>query len=192
MVTLSSDAAIELLPKCDFDPSWQSLVRHIWSWVDSTISVFIPFILIIVCNARLLYLLLQSPYYAWLKSSMTCTIMAVCLAFVLLKAPLTINYLLQCTALDSSYPTLLLSYTIVNLLCYTNNAVNFPVYFITSSRFRTAFKAMLCHNTIRPQTPLVQTIPRWSSANAFNLGMLRLVSAMHVVICMWSCGKLFL
>ena len=158
MLTLNPDPSVEPLHRCDFDPSWENFVGYTWTWIDSTISVFIPFFLIIVCNTRLLYFLLHSPYHPLLKGSMTFSIMGVCLAFILLEAPVKIDYLLQWAALDSSYGQYFLSHTIVNLLSYLSNAINFSLYFFSSPKFRVAFKAIFCRNTIRPTPQAVQII----------------------------------
>lgn len=122
-----------------------------WKWIDSSLASFIPFTIIFIGN-----LLIVSKLYLSQKkkkgkmqvntvnstSSTTVILVVVSTCFLLLTLPSCIYFLGQTRGI---WPrtTNTLFYRSAMLLYYTNNTINFWLYFVSGAKFRQALKLML-------------------------------------------------
>ncbi|ELU08577.1 hypothetical protein CAPTEDRAFT_64368, partial [Capitella teleta] len=140
-----------------------------WNWVDSTLYAFLPFTIIFTGNiliAKKLIKAQKSRNTMATKSkkdrqSLTPMLMTVSWCFLLLNLPSCIYFIGESeelwpleTYLDGLNDDI--AYDIVNLLYYTNNAINFFLYCLTGTKFRSALLGLLnrvCFTSRRSKTP---------------------------------------
>ena len=136
------------------------LSKNVWSWVDLLIFSTLPFMCLVVSNGLLVKIMTTSILEANLKlsvgqsdqantrskkvSSVTLTLVVVSTTFILLCLPLSVHIILDTfnvistsdNDLESKTPNRFI-YAFVSILWYCNSAVNFYLYCLTGSKFRT-------------------------------------------------------
>ncbi|XP_025080389.1 probable G-protein coupled receptor 139 [Pomacea canaliculata] len=151
------------------DEGYLNFFSKIWSWVDLMIFSLTPFAILLVSNAILLKTVVTSARRALQTltvrdtkqiserekkaSSMTVTLITISFTFFLLTGPFCIYLLIKPYVLLNRSTDLrekgiqevvLVS---INMLWYSNSAVNFYLYCLTGSRFRLEFKNIFtCSN----------------------------------------------
>ena len=129
--------------------------------------------MLIFCNLSILIVLLAAHYRRQhlnlvsgshpRMTTMTAILLAVSFTFFLLTAPITIYLILQRTWINSADPVVdaqaSLGWAIVNILSYSNNAINFLLYCVTGSKFRsqlaTVFICSCTFNRVAPGVPVL-------------------------------------
>ena len=135
----------------------------VWSWVDLFIFSLLPWLCLVVSNSVLLWTLKASIRQAQLSlgsahtdgfggrkkqaSSITVTLFVVSMAFIVLNLPMSCFQLLgfyhhMVGSLDYYYQSKVIAYfhEIALALWQVNGAVNFYLYCLTGSKFRTELK----------------------------------------------------
>ena len=131
----------------------------IWPWIDAAFGSFIPFFVLIVCNVGILGKLIQAKSRMRIDGAKTKTpseenlatttamLLTVSFMFLLLTAPYFLWRLIRPyfppAPNAKSEAQWDLAYKIAQFLQYTNYAVNFLLYCVSGSTFRTELKAVL-------------------------------------------------
>ena len=154
-----------------------SYMNNIWPWIDFCLFSLVPFTIIISSNVVIVCRLLWSSYTRRhhlhatsdvKMTSMTAILITVSIVFFVTTAPISI-YLIQSAVLHQKAnvyqrASLAMVWAVLNMILYTNNAVNFLLYFISGPRFRKELKVMFCRkNTINPN---VHTVTSYELQNA--------------------------
>ncbi|XP_045189576.2 mas-related G-protein coupled receptor member H-like [Mercenaria mercenaria] len=157
--------------KCNtVDESYQIFFQHVWPWITSNVFCFVPCFLIITCNMMIIFKMLKGPNYTCrsyrpnpfsprnicMKDQRTVIILPLLLTlntvFLITTLPLNI-YLLILKFTDVLVSDVYskketqnyLCWTILNMLLFSNNAVNCIFYCLSGSNFRKELKAMCCN-----------------------------------------------
>jgi hypothetical protein len=129
-----------------------------WYWIDSSLYAFVPFAVIFTGNVLIARRLLSAERRRATMagknekaktSSLTPMLMSVSWCFLLLNLPSCIFFIglgrnLWPSKTNKEQANLLFAYTIVNLLYYVNNAINFFLYCLTGTKFRRVLWALVC------------------------------------------------
>ena len=148
---------------------YKQFIDNVWSWVDLLFFSSLPFLFLIISNGLLVKKLAASVREANLKlsagqcgqakrrekkaSSVTLTLVIVSITFIILCLPFSLYVLLTGFVLDKipgknvfSRSLKELVYAIINWLWCWNSAVNFYLYCLTGSKFRTESLRVLTLN----------------------------------------------
>lgn len=151
----------------DFElDSYYVFIIKIWPFIDTLVFSLVPFAILIVSNVVLILKVSDSVRKARVTfacgqsdqlnsrtkkvSSMTVTLIAVSVTFFLLSAPLSFYFIIApytpgYSELSQLYREIRsFSFIFVNLLWYSNSAVNFYLYCLTGSKFRKEAKELFC------------------------------------------------
>ncbi|XP_070174196.1 G-protein coupled receptor daf-37-like [Littorina saxatilis] len=145
---------------------YRFFLYKIWPWVDTFLFSLFPVIILIVSNSVIVWKVTDSVRKARVTlasgqsdqlssrtkkvSSMTLTLIAVSLAFFLLTAPLCAHFIILPYLTPYSerdhlgQEIIMFAYQLMNLLWYTNSAINFYLYCLTGTNFRNDACIMLC------------------------------------------------
>ena len=140
--------------------------HYVWPWIDYSLSSLLPSLLLLLCNSAIVCRIghaeslrrrqLHAHGTGAKMSSMTAILLTVSLVFLISTAPLSI-YIIRNVALQLNADAVhRAQYSVVwaalNLLLYTNNAVNFLLYIVSGPRFRQELFKVLCvkSNTVQP------------------------------------------
>ena len=148
-------------------------MENVWSWVDLLSFSALPFLCLVASNGLLVKKLTFSIHETNLKlslgqsdqaktrtrkvSSVTVTLIAVSTTFILLNLPFSAYILLHAFDVlpgsdDLEAKTLSnFIYAVVNILWYCNSAVNFYLYCLTGSKFRTECLRVITCSTFPPR-----------------------------------------
>lgn len=120
-----------------------------WFWIDSTMTTIIPCIGIFTGNLLIILKLTtaQSKRTNEMQAknpksnSTTITLLTVSFCFLLLTLPSSIYFIgleqeLWIVRTMQDYVGVIMSYAVVNLMFYLNNAINFILYCLSGSKFR--------------------------------------------------------
>ena len=151
------------------DESYSIFFRSVWSWLDLCVFCVIPFSVIVIGNSFILYKLLgrhrrtkrrdntsiqkmdriPQNHHHHHQSSMTTMLITLNTVFLITTLPISIYEIcyeyVYVTTDPQMKARLDLVWAVVNMLMYTNNAVNFILYSLSGSRFRQEFKLLMCH-----------------------------------------------
>ncbi|XP_074659843.1 FMRFamide receptor-like [Tubulanus polymorphus] len=120
---------------------------HVWPKIDLCINALIPFVVLMLCNAVIIWKVHESAKKVTKSSSgvttksrlnsMTAMLISVNFVFLICNLPLTV-YNLDIFKPNTDHQNAIdwLIWAILNLLMYTNNAANFYIYSISGPRFR--------------------------------------------------------
>ena len=149
--------------------------NRVWVWEDMVVAVFLPFACLLVTNTVLIRKVGQSlretrdslaegrsdPFASRDKklSSMTITLIAMSVAFLLLTSPVSLYMILERTlAYDTEHNIRLraeseLAVSTGVVLWFTNVAINFYLYCLTGARYRAAFVTLFgCGRSVPDRT----------------------------------------
>ncbi|XP_025104594.1 uncharacterized protein LOC112570392 [Pomacea canaliculata] len=142
---------------------------YIFPYIDLAVTSLIPFSILIVGNSVLVWKVIQSVHVARVMtaggcdqvnsrqkkaSSLTLTLITVSMAFLLLTLPICTFLIINPDVYLQSSPKVLFTWAFCNLSWYVNSAINFYLYCLSGSRFRTEAKNLLCG----PGTPLTEFV----------------------------------
>ena len=124
-----------------------------WVWIDATVTCFVPVSLIFVGNSIVIYKLRKSDLMVKSrkggnKKGTTVMLLIVSTIFLLTTTPSCIFFLgvntlgLWTPQTEEGLAKQDLTYTIVNLLFYLNNSINFLLYCLSGSNFRNGLKSL--------------------------------------------------
>ena len=144
---------------CGIQDIHKAYINDIWPYIDICFTPLVPFAIIIISNVAIVYRLLWSSYRRRhlhintdvKMTSMTAILITVSIMFLVTTAP----YHIYTT--PSVYPdketdeyqnrTVDLVLAILNMILYTNYAVNFLLYCVSGPRFQKELNAMFCWKT---------------------------------------------
>ena len=155
-----------IIPQCAGASQYEVLVQDVWPWVDAFIYSFLPFVVILVLNAIIIFRVVRARNYrtqmqqssvlrdnrrAHHESSTKLTVMLLTISFAFLLMTLPMNTSMIAMAFSSSYVNDLrvvskykLVRTVTELLMYANHSMNFYLYCATGQKFRGELLRMLC------------------------------------------------
>ncbi len=145
-------------------------IRNQWPWIDFTVFCIIPFVLIFFGNLGISVRLLRSHFMKTLTTAksvkmtnMTVILMAVSVYFLIAILPiqifLTIQGIWVGKPLHPHYAAQIqLYWAISNMLLYSNNAINFFLYILTSPRFRKLLIGLFVKDGVPVHTQMTQTL----------------------------------
>ena len=137
----------------------------VWSWVDLTLASLLPFALLLLGNCLILWKVTLSVRAARYlgstnpndvsqrqrkTSSMTVTLVALSIIFFLTTSPICVFNVIEhyvSNGVETDVRTdarLSLTWAVVNMLMYTNSAINFYLYCLSGAKFRQELKGYLC------------------------------------------------
>ena len=138
----------------DYPCRGNTFIKQIWSWLDTLIAVFLPFLGLIISNVIIIYKVVQSSHKrqqdlgAHTDSNLASTstiLIVLSLAFLFLNMPVQIYIYLNDNDLTDlkDYEE---AFTVTTLfhLQYMNSAINFFVYCLTWKSFRRKLKLLFC------------------------------------------------
>ena len=124
---------------------------RVWYWVDLTAYYLLPFAVILIGNALIIFGLRRAAHNRAKKfnhedkgtSSTTVMLVVVGVVYMLTISPINILYLgysYGAWSYDTPFEEAkyMLAYAITNQLVYVNSAINFLLYFFTGTKFRQA------------------------------------------------------
>ena len=129
-----------------------------WTTVDAALFTFVPFILILGCNVSIIWSLVmtrkrqranihvRNALPSDSTTSITTMLITISLVFIITTSPMTVCYQLYDDITENLKDDPigralwweLVINTVLVLICYSNNAVNFLLYCISGSKFRCA------------------------------------------------------
>ena len=164
--------------KCSsIDESYSNFFRSVWSWMDLCMFCLIPFVVIVFGNSIILFKLFQRSRTSnkqnknqetrqgrhHHQSSMTAMLCTLNTVFFITTLPISIyniGYTYWYSITDPKVIAKLeLWWSVVNMLMYTNNALNFLLYSLSGSRFRKELKRVLCRITDAADTAFIALKP---------------------------------
>ncbi|XP_067661475.1 neuromedin-U receptor 2-like [Haliotis asinina] len=174
-----------LLIPCDgITDDYYRFETTIWPWVDFCFYSFLPSSILIISN----FCIIRTVYSSDTKandvkgycgnvtarknktSSMTMTLVAVSAAYVICTTPFCVyaiysNIHSEGLSLETKATRSLL-WSLVNMLQYLNNTINFIMYSVTGSRFRHELKGMFCKKAIVPRPTIYTMTTKSTSADS--------------------------
>ena len=133
--------------------SYNYFIQNIFTWIDTSTQVILPFIIMIFCNFNIIYKVILTNKKTNGKNlkrlrrikSMCIMILTVSALFIVLELPVLIVICLfqgGWITTDSSCNEFL--FIITSLMMYTNHIINFVSYAMTGTQFRRELIYMLC------------------------------------------------
>ena len=166
--------------KCSsVDEDYSNFFRAVWSWMDLCMFCLIPFAVTVFGNSIILFKLLQrrrtsnqqdrnrelnhTHHHQHRHSSMTAMLCTLNTVFFITTLPVSIyniGYTYWYSTQDQhTIAKLELWWSVVNMLMYTNNALNFLLYSLSGSRFRKELKRVVCRITDAADTAFIALKP---------------------------------
>ncbi len=168
-VKLDMNTGLHRITSCGtpiFDSGMNHFKLNIWPWIDFSFFSLIPFVIILTCNASIIFQLVitrrnrRNNLHASTPSnlrinSMTAILLTIAVVFFILTAPISIYLIMQVAWIPLSVSAHTKAkanmwWAIVNMLSYTNNAINFLLYCLSGTRFRKEVKLMFCKTKVHP------------------------------------------
>ena len=159
--------------RIEFDPKTNKSHRHpcedkndydffydqIWPWLESSLSTYVPFTVMIVCNALIIGRLVRthaqrkrqistlgSKTSRTRMTTMTTMLLTTTFTFLLLTTPNALflsGQRLWWKEEEKNNPNFEIFWAISQLLMYLNSAINFLLYYVSGPRFRREVKDIL-------------------------------------------------
>ena len=138
-----------------------SYISNVWPWIDFCLFSLMPFAIILTSNVAIVCRLLWSRYarrrhlratHDVKMTSMTAILITVSIVFFVTTAPISIFLILSAMLHQDAdiYQQAFMSliWAVLNMILYTNNAVNFLLYCFSGPRFRRELKVMFFRRNI--------------------------------------------
>ena len=157
------DFTADAVDNCDPNPDYPSYVfffRNIWPWFDLVIYALFPFLIVTFCNTWII----RDQYKRRLKLrnrnldlSLITLLLVSSVSLILCNLPITIlaviyPYISLSYDSKDSYDSVAFAFDILRLPSYTSLALNFYLYYYTSSLFRQQTVLLyrrICRKTLR-------------------------------------------
>ena len=148
---------------CTYKLNYISFHSKIWPWIEACTHTYVPFVLMLLCNILIINRLVQvrlrrrktgSIMTNDRIASMTAMLLTATFTFLVLTTPSTLIHSGQFLwwKEDANDPNFYLIFAIAQHIAYLNSAINFFLYFVTSSQFRkeliTLFKCKFTQNRV--------------------------------------------
>ncbi|KAH3848486.1 hypothetical protein DPMN_090853 [Dreissena polymorpha] len=160
------------------DQSYTYFFRNVWPWIDMCVFCIIPFVVIVIGNVLILFKVLNSHKKANVtvaptnshrardqqqairnakQSSMTAMLFTLNIVFLVTTLPVSI-YLIGRYAYwtkgadDATKAKLDFWWAVVNMLMYTNNSLNFLLYCLSGTKFRSEFIRLITRKKVSPMS----------------------------------------
>ena len=178
MVFIRTDGKTET---CGYiDANYKRFMDTAWSWIDLCAFCLIPFSFIVIGNCLILLKVAKSHRKSRTKqipgkyktsqkskdnqqSSMTAILVTLNTVFLLTTLPVSVYNIGHAHWSTTDDPKVLarldLWWAVVNMLMYTNNAVNFLLYSLSGSQFRQEAKRIFCQTNDLNNTTYRNNIP---------------------------------
>ena len=175
------DTGAVTIAKCkEVDRNYRQFFNHTWPWIDFSAFCLIPFSVIVVGNAMILFKVVKSqrkthgqiapslhtrsnnrqqPSHHAKQSSMTAMLFTLNIVFLFSTSPVSIYNIgyphWQSDASNHKLAELDLWWAIVNMFMYTNNSLNFLLYCLSGTKFRQEVRRIFCKTKLfRRQTQM--------------------------------------
>lgn len=134
-------------------PVYSYFFSNIFTWIDASAQVILPFIIMLICNINIIHKVLLTKNKSNGKNlkrvrkirGMCIMIVSVSVLFLVLEAPILLFIcLMQGSYIQPTWPYIELFWTIMNLMMYTNHVINFLSYCMTGTKFRRELLRLLC------------------------------------------------
>ncbi|KAH3836759.1 FMRFamide receptor-like [Dreissena polymorpha] len=135
--------------KCiEIDRNYAYFFENVWPWIDLCVYCAVPFVVIVIGNALILFKVLNSQKKSKStiasrlakKSSMPAMLFTLNIVFLLSTLPVSIYTIGQAywpkDLDDYKMAKLDFWWAVVNMLMYTNNSLNFLLYCLSGTKFR--------------------------------------------------------
>ncbi|XP_069114762.1 probable G-protein coupled receptor 139 [Argopecten irradians] len=154
---------------CDAGPKFSDLVNEVWVWVDAGIYSFVPFVILLILNGRIIQKVcvaknerkqlitadrngcsnIRSKHSGTGEVSRKLTMMLLMVSFTFLLTTLPMNIILIMTKSwneqnQQQRADFYLAKTVSELLMYLNHTINFFLYCISGRKFRRQILSLLC------------------------------------------------
>lgn len=143
------------------DKTYKHFWIFVWPWIDGMMIFVIPFVILLVCNIAILINIRRSRMFrqqtneistrrATSQTRLSVMIVILSATFFVLLAPINtfvaVRYYLWPSGIRDRhlYAVNILIWASVNVLTYTNNAINFLLYVLWGNKFRQKAKMLLC------------------------------------------------
>ncbi|XP_053398419.1 G-protein coupled receptor daf-37-like [Mercenaria mercenaria] len=148
--------------------SYAHFIIYSWTWIDLCVFYLIPMLVMIIGNSMIIYKVFDSqrrsrrtvaptsnPSVTAQRrktSSLTVLLMFVSALFIICITPIVVYPIGEPYwkegAPEHKVATMFLVETMANLLMYVNHSVNFVVYFLSGSKFRSEVNRVVCCKNI--------------------------------------------
>ncbi len=138
-------------------PKYSYFFQNIFTWLDTSMQVILPFVIMVICNFNIIYKVLLTKSKTNGKNlkrlrkikGMCIMIVSVSVIFFVLEAPILIFIcLIQGQWVSQDWSHMDMAWTILNLMMYTNHVINFFSYCMTGTKFRRELLKLLCVDKI--------------------------------------------
>ena len=186
---VDKDSGITEQACSSIDENYSNFFRSAWSWIDLCMFSLIPFVVIVFGNSLILLKLFQRSrtsnqpnrnrrhHYDHHQSSMTTMLCTLNTVFLITTLPISIyniGYTYWYSTQDQrTIAYLELWWSVVNMLMYTNNALNFLLYSLSGSRFRKELKRLVCRMHNAADTAFIPLKPMTHATTAKDIPLNR-------------------
>ena len=169
---------------CDTLKSWEWFLNGPYTWIDACLGDFIPFLVVITGNVIIVIKLLRAQKARSKNmqvvakdgkklTSTTTTLLLISVIFFTFNVPMDIHFIGEGYGL---FPLITpedkaigdFRFAIVSMFYYGNNAIEFILYFISGSKFRSAFVGMFCCRRPKRPAQFRQRVTNPNSAEVTN------------------------
>ena len=182
--------------KCSsIDEKFCNFFRTVWSLIDLCMFCLIPFVVIVFGNSLILLTLFhrndqsnqrnrnRRHLHNYHYSSMTTILCTFNTVFLITTLPIriyNIDYTYWYSTQDQrTIASLELWWSVVNMLVYTSNALNFLLYSLSGSRFRREHKQLVCRMTDAIDTAFIALKPITHATAANEIPLNRNCAIVH-------------
>ena len=141
---------------CNQREKFDDLLNQIWPGLEASISTYIPFTIMLSCNTLIIFRLARArlqrkrlsatshcSHDSIQMTTMTCMLLSATFTFLILNTPVSLYLSGQSTFWKEERRrnhNFKIFWVITQQLMYLNNAINFLLYFTSSTRFRQELK----------------------------------------------------
>ncbi|KAI0230242.1 hypothetical protein LSAT2_019391 [Lamellibrachia satsuma] len=129
---------------CTIPLRYTDYMRYYRPWTNVILNTAVPLCIVLVCNTAIIRQLRQNPMPTAVRDSVmrsTCTCLGMSFAFIVCYFPIDMFVLIE-RYLPTTVPTWFVVFRCLILLRYTNHAINFFLYILTSAHFRSELIAL--------------------------------------------------
>ena len=176
--------------RCVIRDESREFIYKLWYKVDSSIHIFIPMIIIFLCNILIIYRLQQTTKRHKEMTSneesrrkrekeqrnTTITLLTVSFAFLILHTPITVYNCMAMSTIVINDREVRATWEFINFVGLTvaefQNSVNFYLYFLTGRRYRKAFYSLIvpCRKTPTSKSKGFESVTKLTGASTVTNG----------------------
>lgn len=170
LISHSSNETVEevCIPKTE---DYSYFILYTWTWIDLCVFYLVPLLFLLIGNCMIIYKVLKShrrsrqavapsayqvtTSHRRTTSSLTKLLLLVSVIFIVCVTPIVVYPIGEPYwkegASEKKVASLFLLETEANLLMYINHSVNFVIYFLSGTKFRTEVNRVVCCKKITEQ-----------------------------------------